>query len=124
VDGHSTAGIQKQIVDGKKTIVIDPQQGAIMKWVFQELGKGLLTARSVMEKANEKGLITRSGRPCCKASFWAAIRNPVYCGKIKIPAYKGEEEQLVQGTPCLADQRGPVLPGSGCFRWKEKSHAH
>ncbi|MGN6478313.1 MAG: recombinase family protein [Flavipsychrobacter sp.] len=96
--GKAPIGYKNKLVDGKKTIVIDPEQGAIMKWVFQELAKGQLTVRSVFLKAREKGLVTHSGRPVQKTPFWNAIRNPAYCGKIKVQAYKGEEELLVNGN--------------------------
>lgn len=95
--GSAPLGYKNRNEDGKKSIVICPVQGPIMLWVFNELAKGLVTARSVMVKAAEKGLVSRSGRPICKASFWAAIRNPVYTGFIKLEAAKGEEEQLVRG---------------------------
>jgi hypothetical protein len=30
-------------------------------------------------------------------AFWSALRDPVYCGKLKICSYKDEEETIVQG---------------------------
>jgi site-specific DNA recombinase len=96
--GTAPAGYKNKIVDGKKTIAVDPQQGAIMQWVFHELSKGMHTTRSIYQKACEKGLCGRGGNALDKNSFWSAIRNPVYIGKIKIAAYKGEEELLVPGA--------------------------
>ena len=93
--GSAPPGYKNAIVEGKKTIVIDPDQGAIMKWVFNELSKGILTTRSVLQFAREKGLSGRTCRPIDKNSFWNALRNPAYIGKIRIGAYKGEEEMLV-----------------------------
>lgn len=95
--GTAPAGYKNKVIDGKKTIVVDPEQGEIMKWVFRELAKGIHTTSSIFQKASEKGLSGRGGNPIDKNSFWSAIRNPVYIGKIKIPAYKGEEEMLVHG---------------------------
>jgi site-specific DNA recombinase len=96
--GTAPAGYKNKLIDGKKTIVIDPAQGSIMRWVFEELAKGMHTTRSIFQKASEKGLCGRGGNPIDKNSFWSAIRNPVYIGKIKIAAYKGDEELIVQGT--------------------------
>jgi site-specific DNA recombinase len=95
--GSAPAGYKNKIVDGKKTIVIDPVQGPIMKWIFEELAKGMHTARSIFQSAREKGLTGRGGNPIDKNSFWSAIRNPAYIGKIRIAAYKGEEETIAQG---------------------------
>jgi site-specific DNA recombinase len=41
--------------------------------------------------ANKKGL------NATKNSFWIALRNPIYFGKIFIPKCKDEESDLVQG---------------------------
>lgn len=41
--------------------------------------------------AQEKGLTT------CKNNIWLIIRNPVYCGKIPVAAYKDESASLAQG---------------------------
>jgi len=98
VMGKAPMGYMNKVVDGKKTIAPNPGQAEIMKWAFTEIAKGVLTVRSVMQLCKEKGLITNSGRPVCKASFWASLRNPVYFGKIRINAYKGEEELLAPGT--------------------------
>jgi len=35
---------------------------------------------------------------CCKNNFLLLVRNPVYCGKIQIPAYKDEEQSIIKGT--------------------------
>ncbi len=98
VMGKAPMGYVNKIVDGKKTIAINPAQAPIMKWAFEEISKGILTVRSVMLMCKQKGLVTHTGKPVCKTTFWIALRNPVYCGKIRINAYKGEEELLVRGS--------------------------
>ncbi len=76
--------------DNKKTIV--PSQDApIIKWAFEELAKGLLLVDDIRKKCNAKGL------KCSKNNFWHLIRNPVYYGKLHIPAYKEEDEMITQG---------------------------
>lgn len=37
------------------------------------------------------------GIKCCKTIFWNLLRNPVYCGKIYLSAYKDEASTHVQG---------------------------
>jgi hypothetical protein len=44
-----------------------------------------------MLKAREKGL------KCSKNNFWWLLRNPIYHGKISVPAYKDEELKYVEG---------------------------
>jgi site-specific DNA recombinase len=96
---------------GKKYIAPDPAAAAIMQWVFLELSTGKFTTESVFKKAKEKGLV------CSKNNFWTAIRNPVYCGQIRVEAYKNEPEQLVGGqhepliTEALFYQVQDVLDG-------------
>ena len=33
-----------------------------------------------------------------KSLFWFVIRNPVYCGKLFLPKYKGDEARFVKAT--------------------------
>ena len=95
--GTAPLGYKNKTVDGRKTISICSEQAPIMKWVFEELAKGILTVRSIMMMAIERGLKSRFGKPAGKASFWASLRNPVYYGKIKIPSFKSEEETVATG---------------------------
>lgn len=96
--GKAPVGYKNEVVNGKKTIVPDPKQAPIMQWVFTELAKGQMTVRSIRLRATELGLRTSGGRLCSNTNFWSAIRNPVYCGKIHVKAFKGEEVQTVAGS--------------------------
>jgi len=62
-----------------------------MKWAFEQIAEGTLATEHVWMKAREMGL------KCSRSSFWDYIRNPGYCGKIRVPQFKDEEEQLVEG---------------------------
>lgn len=77
--------------DGRKFIAPD-ENAPLVKWIFEQLATGKYTAESVWNIAKEKGL------KCEKNTYWNAIRNEGYCGIIKIPAYKTEEEQFVEAT--------------------------
>jgi DNA invertase Pin-like site-specific DNA recombinase len=83
--------VNKVAENGKKYIAPHPEEAPIVKWFFQEVASGNFTVESLFKRAQEKGLNYK------KHAFWLAIRNPVYCGKIFVPAYKSEEEQLVTG---------------------------
>jgi len=56
-----------------------------VKWVFEEINEGVLAPYQIRKGVNKKGFkVSRS-------YFRTMIRNPLYCGRIFIPAYKEEE---------------------------------
>lgn len=77
--------------DGTKYIAPKEPEASIMKWVFEEISHGQLSADQVRKVAVGKGL------KCSRSNFWNQIRNPVYCGKIFIPKHKDEESAIVPG---------------------------
>ena len=74
-----------------KIITPDPGKSAIIKWIFESLATNKFSAESILKSAREKGF------KCSKNNFHSLIRNPVYCGKIKIVAFKAEPEAVIQG---------------------------
>ncbi len=79
--------------DGKKFIAPKPGEAEILAWAFEELARGIFNTEQIWKMARTKGLTRGS-----KNNFWVAVRNPVYCGKIFIPAFKDEPARLVQGV--------------------------
>ncbi|MFN0290161.1 recombinase family protein [Pedobacter helvus] len=78
--------------DGKtKYIAIDEPEASHMKWAFETLAKGFYATEHVWMLAKERGL------KCPRTTFWDAIKNPCYCGKVVVPAFKDEPMQLVEG---------------------------
>jgi site-specific DNA recombinase len=75
-----------------KPVIIPSKDAPVFKLAFEELAKGVLNVEEVRKLCKGQGL------DCSKNNFWKQIRNPVYCGKIQIPAYKDEEAHIVQGT--------------------------
>jgi site-specific DNA recombinase len=72
--------------------IIEPSEDApIVRWIFEELEKGIHTVVDVYRMAKEKGF------KCSLNNFWVMLRNPVYCGIIRIPAYKDEPAREVRG---------------------------
>jgi site-specific DNA recombinase len=59
---------------------------------FKEVSENKFSIEQIWKRAREKGLA------CNKSTFWLALRNPVYCGKIVIPKYKDEDTYWVQGV--------------------------
>ena len=70
---------------------VDAKLAPVVRWVFEEIANGVYSAETIRKKAREKEL------NCTKSNFFILIKNPFYCGKIFIPAYKDEEAQFVQG---------------------------
>lgn len=77
--------------NGRKYIAAKYPQADIMKWAFSEISKGEFTTEQIWRVACKKGL--KVGRN----NFYTILRNPVYCGKILVPAYRDEPEYWAEG---------------------------
>ena len=75
----------------RKYIAPKEPEASIIKWAFQEIANGHFAADQIRKEVNNRGL------KCSRSNFWSAIRNPVYCGKIKVAQFKDEENSTVQG---------------------------
>lgn len=84
--------INRSQEDGKKYIGIKEPEASNISWAFGEMAKGIFAADQIRKKMNIK-----SERKLSRSAFHAALRNPVYCGKVFIPKYKDEEAYFVQG---------------------------
>ncbi|MFV0607257.1 MAG: recombinase zinc beta ribbon domain-containing protein, partial [Niabella sp.] len=60
-------------------------------WAFHQFAKGIYSAEEVRKDANLRGLDSK------KQGFLNMLANPLYTGKILVPSYKEEAEELVQG---------------------------
>ncbi len=58
----------------------------------EELSKGVFHVDEIRRECNKLGL------KCSRNNFWHLLKNPVYCGKIHVPAYKDDDECIVQGS--------------------------
>lgn len=92
--------INKCTEDGRKYVAIKEPEASNMRWAFNELSKGKYAIDQIRKKMNSMG-----GSPISRSSFYKSIRNPIYCGKIFIKAYKDEEECIVEGKhePLISD---------------------
>ncbi|WP_416194665.1 recombinase family protein [Sediminibacterium sp.] len=91
--------INKTTDAGKKFIGIKEPESNIVKWAFEEVSRGIIFPDQIRKELNRKGFgISRS-------AFYNLLRNPVYCGKIFIPALKNEESSIVPGLhePIISD---------------------
>lgn len=79
----------KSYENGRKYIAPNEPQATIMKEAFQDIASGKYNVSQVYNLAKAKGIT------CKLNNFWNLIRNPMYCGKLLVQAYKDEEEHLV-----------------------------
>ncbi len=84
-------GYVNRTENGKKTIVPVESKANVVKWAFEQVAKQRFHIDEIRREVNSKGL------NCSKSNFYTLLKNPVYCGKIVVPAYRDEERQLVQG---------------------------
>ena len=77
--------------DGKKYMAISEPQASHLKWAFEQIAEGIYSTSEIWKLAKERGLT------CSVNSFWTAIRNVGYCGKVVVSAYKNEAAYLVKG---------------------------
>jgi site-specific DNA recombinase len=81
-------------------IIVPNDDAQTVRWAFEEFAKGIYTLDEIRKKANKKGLV------CCKNNFHYLVRNPVYCGKLQIPAYKDEDAFVTKGIhdPIISEE--------------------
>ncbi|HEX8277411.1 MAG TPA: recombinase family protein [Segetibacter sp.] len=71
-----------------KLIEVHPEQSAVVKFCFDLMATGVFKAEEVRRKAQEKGCKFH------KQGFLNMLQNVVYTGKIVVPAFKDEPEEL------------------------------
>jgi site-specific DNA recombinase len=82
----------RNVRDENNNPTIQPGKDApIIKWAFEEVARGIYTVAEIWRMAKEKGLNVG------KSQMWNIFRNPFYCGKLFIPAYKDEEAMFIEG---------------------------
>lgn len=74
-----------------KPFLIPNETAEIVRWAFEGLSRGVWDIDMLRRMANRKGL--KIGR----SQFWSLVRNPVYCGRVFIVAYKNEPDHCVKG---------------------------
>lgn len=99
--GKAPAGYINRIRDDKtKYIDIVEPEASHLKWAFETLAQGVFRTEAVWTLAKSRGMkMTRN-------TFWVCIRNPVYCGKVIVPADEHNEMYLAEGkhTPIISEK--------------------
>ena len=86
--------VNKMTEDKKKYIALHEIEAPILKWAFEEIATSNFNTEQIWKQAKKKA--NGIGR-FSRNSFWRAIRNPLYCGKIFVPPYKEEKGYFVKG---------------------------
>lgn len=82
----------RNVRDENNHPTIQPGRDApLIKWAFEEVAREVHNVMDIWRMAKEKGL------KVSKSQIWNILRNPFYCGKLFIPAYKDEEAMHVKG---------------------------
>lgn len=104
-------GYDNKMDDNNKKVIVPNNYAPIIRWAFETLATGQYGVEEVRHLCKEKGFDFSRSR------FNVIFKNPVYCGRIVIPAYKKEEELIVKGihepliSEALYDQVQDVLAG-------------
>jgi site-specific DNA recombinase len=77
--------------NNKPVIELDEKNAPLIREAFEELASGQYNIEEVRRRLNKKGM------KCSRSNFQRLMRNPVYAGKIHLPAFKEETESYVQG---------------------------
>lgn len=102
----------KNARDENNNPIIEPGKDAhLIEWVFEEMAKGVNNVMEIWKMVKGKGL--KVGR----SQMWNLLRNPIYCGRILVPAYKDEKAMVIKAshepiiTPELFEEVQDVLNG-------------
>lgn len=84
-------GYRNTFNEQNKKVIVPDKNAQLVKWMFMEMSKGTCNAYQVWKLARNRGL------NCTKNTVWNLLRNPVYMGKVPIPASKDEAPYLAPG---------------------------
>jgi DNA invertase Pin-like site-specific DNA recombinase len=76
--------------------------------IFEEYAKGTYTYKSLAEYINERGFRTKQGKPICMQLIEKILKNPLYCGRIKVWGLdiKGTFEPIINEELFFQCQKG------------------
>lgn len=74
-----------------RPIIVHSEMAAVIRKAFEQIATGNYLIEILRKKLYKEGLkVSRS-------NFYTLLRNPIYCGKIRVKAFKDEPEEIVQG---------------------------
>ena len=77
--------------DKNNTPIVAPDKNAsFIRWAFEEMATGEFYAGGNTQAAQGKGII------CSRNSLNRILRNPVYAGRLFVPAFEDENECFIE----------------------------
>ena len=103
-----TAGMRRSLKEGRyigaaplgysnvrdannKPIIVPSKDAPLVQEAFELMATGIYNQIEVLQKLQKKGLKNS------KTPFSNMLKNPIYCGQIRIKAFQKEPEQIVEG---------------------------
>ncbi len=91
--GPAPKGYVNKITEaGNKQIIPVEPEATIIRNIFSQIAEGNVSIREMHQIA------IKSGFKCSLNNFGCLLRNPVYCGKIKVPDFENDKSSVVTGT--------------------------
>lgn len=88
---YAPKGYRNSRDEHNKPCIIPGKDAELVRWAFEQLATGQYHIAEVWKMVSKKGFrMSRNG-------FFYLVRNPVYIGKVFVPAYKDEPAVIVQG---------------------------
>ena len=89
--GKAPRGYRNGRDENNKPMLYQTEEAILFKYAFEEFAKGTKTQAQILDELSSRGVSIR------KNTFSLMLRNPLYCGKLRIRALKDEPEHLVEG---------------------------
>ncbi len=88
---NAPKGYRNSRDEHNKPFIVPGKDAELVRWAFEQLATGQYHIAEVWKMVGKKGFkMSRNG-------FFYLVRNPVYIGKVLIPAYKDEPAIIVDG---------------------------
>jgi len=89
-------------------IAPDPVTAPYIRMMFEEYAKGSYTYKSLADFMNQMGFRTKQGKQVCMQLMEKALKNPLYCARIKTWGLdiKGDFEGIVEEDLFMQCQKG------------------
>lgn len=83
-----------------KPVLVKSNDAELIKKAFEQFATGIWQIDILRKQMNKEGLKVSKNR------FWQILRDPIYCGKIKIKAYRNEPEEIVNALhePIISEE--------------------